>query len=57
MPAGTSSGLATGLERDGVNQTTQQLLGQLLDAGRIMLTLPATVDRSAVAGVSLLFRR
>jgi predicted unusual protein kinase regulating ubiquinone biosynthesis (AarF/ABC1/UbiB family) len=34
-----------GLNREGANQTAQQVLTQLLDAGRTMLTLPATVDR------------
>jgi predicted unusual protein kinase regulating ubiquinone biosynthesis (AarF/ABC1/UbiB family) len=34
-----------GLGRDSANQTAQQVLTQLLDAGRTMLTLPATFDR------------
>jgi len=34
-----------GLGRDSANQTAQQVLTQLLDAGRIILTLPATMDR------------
>jgi len=34
-----------GLNREGANQTAQQLLTQLLDAGRTMLALPATVER------------
>jgi predicted unusual protein kinase regulating ubiquinone biosynthesis (AarF/ABC1/UbiB family) len=34
-----------GLNRDGATQTAQQIVTQLLDAGRTMLTLPATVDR------------
>src|ERR1700681_647640 len=31
-----------GLNRDGAAQTAQQLVSQVLDASRIMLTLPAT---------------
>jgi predicted unusual protein kinase regulating ubiquinone biosynthesis (AarF/ABC1/UbiB family) len=34
-----------GLSRDGVSQSTQQLVSQLLDAGRTMLTLPAAFER------------
>ena len=34
-----------GLNRDGANQTAQQLLTQMLDAGRSLLTLPVTVER------------
>jgi predicted unusual protein kinase regulating ubiquinone biosynthesis (AarF/ABC1/UbiB family) len=34
-----------GLNRNGANQTAQQVLTQLLDASRTMLTLPATLDR------------
>jgi predicted unusual protein kinase regulating ubiquinone biosynthesis (AarF/ABC1/UbiB family) len=34
-----------GLNRNGANETAQQVLTQLLDAGRTMLTLPATFDR------------
>jgi predicted unusual protein kinase regulating ubiquinone biosynthesis (AarF/ABC1/UbiB family) len=34
-----------GLSRDGVSQSAQQLLAQALDAGRTMLTLPATLER------------
>ena len=34
-----------GLNRDGANQTAQQLLTQMLDAGRTLLTLPVTVER------------
>jgi predicted unusual protein kinase regulating ubiquinone biosynthesis (AarF/ABC1/UbiB family) len=34
-----------GLSRDGANQTAQQLLTQLLDAGRTLLTLPVTFER------------
>src|SRR5260370_35874458 len=34
-----------GLSRDGVTQSTQQLVSQLLDAGRTMLTLPAAFER------------
>jgi predicted unusual protein kinase regulating ubiquinone biosynthesis (AarF/ABC1/UbiB family) len=34
-----------GLTRDGATQSAQQLVTQLLDAGRTMLTLPATLDR------------
>src|SRR5919199_6619434 len=34
-----------GLSRDGATQNVQQLLTQLADAGRIMLTLPASLDR------------
>ena len=34
-----------GLNREGANQTAQQLFSQVLDAGRTMLTLPATVER------------
>jgi predicted unusual protein kinase regulating ubiquinone biosynthesis (AarF/ABC1/UbiB family) len=37
--------LGLGMGRDGASQTAQQVLTQLLDAGRIMLTLPATMDR------------
>jgi predicted unusual protein kinase regulating ubiquinone biosynthesis (AarF/ABC1/UbiB family) len=34
-----------GLNADGATQTAQQVLRQMLDAGRTMLTLPATFDR------------
>ncbi len=34
-----------GLTRDGASQNAQQLLTQALDAGRTMLTLPATLER------------
>jgi predicted unusual protein kinase regulating ubiquinone biosynthesis (AarF/ABC1/UbiB family) len=34
-----------GLSRDGASQSAQQLLTQMLDAGRTMLTLPATLER------------
>jgi predicted unusual protein kinase regulating ubiquinone biosynthesis (AarF/ABC1/UbiB family) len=34
-----------GLSRDGASQNAQQLLSQMLDAGRTMLTLPATLER------------
>src|SRR5438067_7863972 len=34
-----------GLSRDGAGQNAQQLLTQMLDAGRTMLTLPATLER------------
>jgi predicted unusual protein kinase regulating ubiquinone biosynthesis (AarF/ABC1/UbiB family) len=34
-----------GLSRDGASQSAQQLLSQVLDAGRTMLTLPATLER------------
>ena len=34
-----------GLSRDGATQSAQQLLSQALDAGRTMLTLPATLER------------
>ncbi len=34
-----------GLSRDGASQNAQQLLTQMLDAGRTMLTLPATLER------------
>jgi predicted unusual protein kinase regulating ubiquinone biosynthesis (AarF/ABC1/UbiB family) len=34
-----------GLSRDGASQSAQQLLTQLLDAGRTMLVLPATLER------------
>ncbi len=34
-----------GLSRDGASQSAQQLLSQMLDAGRTMLTLPATLER------------
>ena len=34
-----------GLNRDGANQTAQQLLTQMLDAGRTLLTLPVTLER------------
>ena len=34
-----------GLSRDGASQSAQQLLTQVLDAGRTMLTLPATLER------------
>ncbi|HEX8967957.1 MAG TPA: hypothetical protein VF937_08765, partial [Chloroflexota bacterium] len=34
-----------GLNRDGATQTAQQLLTQLLDASRTMLSLPATFER------------
>jgi predicted unusual protein kinase regulating ubiquinone biosynthesis (AarF/ABC1/UbiB family) len=34
-----------GLSRDGASQTAQQLLTQILAAGRTMLTLPATLER------------
>ncbi|MCA1646789.1 MAG: AarF/ABC1/UbiB kinase family protein [Chloroflexi bacterium] len=34
-----------GLSRDGAGQSAQQLLSQVLDAGRTMLTLPATLER------------
>jgi len=33
------------LSRDGAQQNAQQLVQQLLDAGRTMLALPATLDR------------
>jgi predicted unusual protein kinase regulating ubiquinone biosynthesis (AarF/ABC1/UbiB family) len=34
-----------GLSRDGASQSAQQLLTQVLDAGRTMLALPATLER------------
>jgi len=34
-----------GLTRDGASQNAQQLLQQILDASRTMLTLPATLER------------
>jgi predicted unusual protein kinase regulating ubiquinone biosynthesis (AarF/ABC1/UbiB family) len=34
-----------GLSRDGASQSAQQILTQLLDAGRTMLVLPATLER------------
>jgi predicted unusual protein kinase regulating ubiquinone biosynthesis (AarF/ABC1/UbiB family) len=34
-----------GLSREGASQSAQQLLTQALDAGRTMLTLPATLER------------
>lgn len=34
-----------GLDAAGIGQTTQQILGQLLDAGKILLTLPHTLDQ------------
>jgi predicted unusual protein kinase regulating ubiquinone biosynthesis (AarF/ABC1/UbiB family) len=34
-----------GLSRDGASQSAQQLLTQALEAGRTMLTLPATLER------------
>jgi predicted unusual protein kinase regulating ubiquinone biosynthesis (AarF/ABC1/UbiB family) len=34
-----------GLNRDGASQTAQQVLTQVLDASRTLLTLPATLDR------------
>jgi predicted unusual protein kinase regulating ubiquinone biosynthesis (AarF/ABC1/UbiB family) len=34
-----------GLDAAGIGQTAQQLLGQLLDAGKILLTLPHTLDQ------------
>jgi predicted unusual protein kinase regulating ubiquinone biosynthesis (AarF/ABC1/UbiB family) len=34
-----------GLGRDGATQTAQQVLTQLMDASRTLLTLPATLDR------------
>ena len=34
-----------GLDRGGAAQSAQQLLQQVLDAGRTLLTLPATLDR------------
>jgi predicted unusual protein kinase regulating ubiquinone biosynthesis (AarF/ABC1/UbiB family) len=34
-----------GLNRDGASQTAQQLLTQVLDASRTLLTLPATLER------------
>src|SRR4030088_1655869 len=34
-----------GLSRDGASQSAQQVLTQVLDAGRTMLTLPATLER------------
>jgi predicted unusual protein kinase regulating ubiquinone biosynthesis (AarF/ABC1/UbiB family) len=34
-----------GLGRDGASQSAQQLMTQLLDAGRTMLVLPATLER------------
>jgi predicted unusual protein kinase regulating ubiquinone biosynthesis (AarF/ABC1/UbiB family) len=34
-----------GLNRDGANQTAQQLLTQVLEAARAMLTLPVALDR------------
>jgi predicted unusual protein kinase regulating ubiquinone biosynthesis (AarF/ABC1/UbiB family) len=34
-----------GLNREGANQTAQQLLTQLFDASRTLLALPATLDR------------
>jgi predicted unusual protein kinase regulating ubiquinone biosynthesis (AarF/ABC1/UbiB family) len=34
-----------GLSRDGAQQNAQQLVQQVLDAGRTMLALPATLDR------------
>src|SRR5215467_1802591 len=34
-----------GLNREGANQAAQQVLTQLLDASRTMLTLPSTLDR------------
>jgi predicted unusual protein kinase regulating ubiquinone biosynthesis (AarF/ABC1/UbiB family) len=34
-----------GLSRDGAQQSAQQLVQQVLDAGRTMLALPATLDR------------
>jgi predicted unusual protein kinase regulating ubiquinone biosynthesis (AarF/ABC1/UbiB family) len=34
-----------GLNRDGANQTAQQVLTQVLDAGRTLLTLPGALER------------
>ena len=34
-----------GLNRDGATQSAQQLLTQVLDAGRTLLTLPASLER------------
>lgn len=34
-----------GLDANGIGQTAQQLLGQLLDAGKVLLTLPHTLDQ------------
>jgi predicted unusual protein kinase regulating ubiquinone biosynthesis (AarF/ABC1/UbiB family) len=34
-----------GLNRDGANQTAQQLMSQVLDAGRTLLALPVTLER------------